>query len=442
MKKHLFFLITLIFALNISCSENNENKQPPEEPKEEPEVPVEEAKYDETGCNYTSYKGLAMAGYQGWFTTETDGANRGWTHYEQGGKFEPGSTNVDFWPDVSEYEKTYETAFTLPNGKKAHVYSPQDESSVDLHFKWMQEYGLNGVFMQRFLVTVRDHRQHITKVFENALKAANKYNKAICVMYDLSGSKGSELDIIVNDFEKMVKDYDLFNNKTNPNYLRHNGKPLVVIWGVGFNDGRSYTVKDVANLVNKLRGNNKKVSIMLGVPYYWRTLDKDTEYNPTLLDLIKSVDIIMPWAVGRYNNDNYASTAPDVLKKDIEWCKTNKVDYAPLVFPGFSWGNLRKDASLYEEIPRLEGKFLWRQVAEARKAGAEALYMAMFDEIDEGTALFKCLRKSEVPGNGPDKKFVGIEDHLPSDHYLWLSGEATKWFNGGQGYSENMPIRK
>ncbi|MGF1587523.1 MAG: hypothetical protein ACFCUM_19585 [Bacteroidales bacterium] len=32
------------------------------------ETEIEEIVYDETGCLYTSYTGLVMAGYQGWFT--------------------------------------------------------------------------------------------------------------------------------------------------------------------------------------------------------------------------------------------------------------------------------------------------------------------------------------------------------------------------------------
>lgn len=53
---------------------------------------------------YKSYRGLVMAGYQGWHNAQGDGANRGWYHYTRKGQFKPGFTNVDLWPDVSEYE--------------------------------------------------------------------------------------------------------------------------------------------------------------------------------------------------------------------------------------------------------------------------------------------------------------------------------------------------
>ena len=44
------------------------------------------------------------------------------------------------------------------------------------------------------------------------------------------------------------------------------------------------------------------------------------------------------------------------------------------------------------------------------------MYLAMFDEIDEGTAFFKCA--NEVPvGESPFLSFEGV----PSDRYLWLA---------------------
>jgi hypothetical protein len=397
--------------------------------------------YDETGCSYTSYDGLVMAGYQGWFNAEGDGANRGWHHYEKHGQFKPGISTIDFWPDVSEYDKTYETDFEFANGKKAHVYSPYDEESVDLHFKWMKEYGIDGVFMQRFVSEIKNPsgKMHFNKVLDNALKAAKKYDRAISIMYDLSGCNSNELNIVYEDWKELQKIFDLFNNKTHPNYLRHNGKPLLAIWGVGFNDNRKYTVEDARNLVADIKNDSNPSSILLGVPYYWRELKWDTENSPLLHPLISGIDIILPWAVGRYNNNSYGK-ASSIIIDDIAKCKSIGVDYVPLVFPGFSWGNLKNQPNNYNQIPRYEGDFLWNQIATAKLAGAKMLYVAMFDEVDEGTAIFKCLKEDNLPLNG-DGKFVGLESGVDNDYYLWLTGQAANWFHGEGNYGIIKPKR-
>src|ERR1043165_6472537 len=89
---------------------------------------------------YMSCNNVLMVGYQGWFNAEGDGANRGWNHYTQDSIFAPGHTKVDYWPDVSDYPVKYKTAFQLANGQPAYVFSSYDESTVDLHFKWMHDY--------------------------------------------------------------------------------------------------------------------------------------------------------------------------------------------------------------------------------------------------------------------------------------------------------------
>ncbi|WP_461104585.1 glycoside hydrolase family 71/99-like protein [Spirosoma koreense] len=401
-----------------------------------------EVHYDETGCLYTQYRGLVMAGYQGWFTAQGDSADRGWHHYEKRGKFEPGYASIDFWPDTQEYPTTYKTAFEYPTGEAAYVYSPYDETSVDLHFKWMKDYGIDGVFMQRFLVEVKSEKgkRHFNKVLMNALKASKKYGRALCIMYDLSGSTAADLDLLVSDWNELQQLFALFDNQENPTYLRHNGRPLLAIWGVGFNDNRNYTISDIQRLVDTLKGPTRKTSILLGVPYYWRTMTKDTERSDLLPAVIKSADIIMPWAVGRYNPTTYKSVATKTLKGDIAWCQAANVDYVPLVFPGFSWGNLKNSPTVYNQIPRQNGNFLWQQVVGARQAGAQSLYVAMFDEVDEGTAIFKTKKEGDLPVNG-DGKFVGIEANLDSDYYLWLTGQAANWFHGLAGYRSQKPSR-
>lgn len=405
-------------------------------------VPFKEVFDNRSSNRYSSYTNLVMAGYQGWFAAEGDDSNIGWHHYGIKGGDSPGPTTIDMWPDMTEYENKYITPFKNENGSNTYLYSPYDEQSVDLHFKWMKEYGIDGVHMQRFLsdVTSDKGKRHFNKVLKNALKGAKKYNRAISVMYDLSGSNSERVAYLEQDWNELVAEFNLLDIEENPTYLRHRGKPLMTIWGVGFNDGRKYSTEDVDNLVDLLKGPTNKVSIMLGVPYYWRTLNRDTEDNPALHQLIRKVDIVMPWAVGRYNISHYN---PNVVAEDIKWAVENSIDYVPLVFPGFTWGNLQKNPKLYNQIPRRKGDFLWKQIAGAKKGGAKSLYVAMFDEIDEGTAIFKVELENKVPINGNlEYKFVGLDNSLKTDYYLWLTGQAARWFHNEGNYNHIKPVRK
>jgi hypothetical protein len=89
-----------------------------------------------------------------------------------------------------------------------------------------------------------------------------------------------------------------------------------------------------------------------------------------------------------------------------------------------------------DEIPRLKGRFLWKQYVEAKGAGATMLYQAMFDEMDEGTAIFKCTNDPPVGKS----RFLSLEG-LPSDHYLWLTGQGGKLLRGEVKVTETMPVR-
>lgn len=419
----ILYLLLAILYIAPSCSTS-------------PKSP-EAQKTNTPAYTYDSYNGLVMAGYQGWFNAPEDGANRGWYHYKGKNGFRPGSSSIDYWPDVSEYEKTYQTEFKFANGNPASVFSSYDESTVDTHFRWMKEYGLDGVFMQRFVNEIKNEsgKHHFNKVLTSAMKAANKYQRAICVMYDLSGMRSGDEKVLLADFDELVKSHNINDQNANPSYLHHNGKPLVVIWGVGFNDGRGYNLNDIQIIVNTLK--EKGFSIMLGVPTHWRTLSGDTTENPKLHELIKQCDIVMPWFVGRYNENTYPPFIKHITE-DIAWCKQNKVDYVPLSFPGFSWKNLKGENT--SQIPRNKGSFLWTQMSNAIKADASALYIAMFDEIDEGTAIFKCA--TEVPVGTQGSTFVPIEDGLKSDHYLWLVGEAGKMLRKEKPVDTTLPQRK
>ena len=381
---------------------------------------------------FKSIRNLVMAGYQGWFNTPEDGAGLGWKHFEKEKEFKPGKCTIDLWPDVSEYEKTYETAFKLPDETPAKVFSSYDASTTDLHFKWMKQYGIDGVFMQRFVVSIRNQKgkDNYNKILNNAVLSAEKYDRAICLMYDLSGMEAGEEDILIRDWKELCEKYKLVSRNNN-HYVYHHGKPLVAVWGIGFNDRRKCGYEQVKKIIDFLK--SEGCSILVGVPTHWRTLTIDAVSDTRLLELVKQADIVHPWLVGRFDNNTYEPYRKSI-EEDIKWCKANGKDYMPVLFPGFSWHNMKKDAP-QNMIPRLGGRFFWKQVKGAVDAGAESLYLAMFDEIDEGTAFFKCTNTPPVG----ESSFITYEGEAP-DHYLWLAGEAAKYLRG-ELRSSRMPVR-
>jgi hypothetical protein len=176
---------------------------------------------------------------------------------------------------------------------------------------------------------------------------------------------------------------------------------------------------------------------MVGVPTYWRELKSDALGDSALHELIRNVDVVSPWTVGRYRDlAGIQRYADKVLIADLEWCRDAGVDYLPVVFPGFSWHNM-KGAAL-DQIPRQKGAFLWAQFAAARRTGAQMAYVAMFDEVDEGTAIFKCT--NDVPPAGRSA-FVTYEG-LPSDFYLRLTGNAAKMLRGAIPLTDSPPVEK
>ena len=389
-----------------------------------------------------SIEGKILAGYQGWFNAKGDGSNLKWKHYGNNAEFYPGSTSVDFWPEMDEIKKSnqYKTAFKYKDDKPAFVFSSADYKTVDLHFKWMKDYGIDGVFAQRFVVGLTRGQSRIDNyntVFDNCFRAAKNNNRILSLMYDLSGTTTANIvETTIKDWKQLVKKYKL-NDPTNPNVLTYKGKAVVSLWGVGF-ENRKYTLENIKELIDFFKNDPEygNCAVLLGVPTAWRTLDRDAVKDPKLHEVIKMADIVHPWTPGRYHNLESADQhKANYTVKDQQWCSENDLMYMPVVFPGFSWANMKNDMTIFNQIPRLKGEFLWRQFYNAISSDTKTIYVAMFDEIDEGTCIFK------VDNNPPvgESKFLTYEG-LPSDYYLWQTGQATKMLRKEIPLSKKQPI--
>lgn len=385
--------------------------------------------------------GKVMCGYQGWFATPTDGSNLGWVHYGFG---KPGQCHIDLWPDVSELEadERFDTPLKLADGTTAQVYSSAHPKTVRRHFEWMSEHGIDGVFLQRFGTLLKDkrYREHHDKVLQNVRDSARAVGRTWCVMYDLSGLRAGEIEsVIMQDWKRLRTELKILDDAT---YQRHAGKPVVAVWGIGFNDDRAYTLEETHALLRFLHDNPEfgKLTVMAGVPWHWRTLDGDATRDAKLHEVLHSADILSPWAVGRYGSpDDAKRRISGVDEADMKWCREHDQDYLPVIFPGFSWRNLSKmrgvEAKL-NAIPRLGGEFLWSQARERIAGGSTMLYIAMFDELDEGTAIFKTTSHVPVGVEG----FV-TEPEVKSDHYLWLTGQIGKALRREIPLTSKSPLR-
>lgn len=99
--------------------------------------------------------GKLVVGYQGWFQTPTDGSpRREWVHWVKDWRNppQPGNCKFELYPDMREYTKTYPSNLArLGNGQPATLFSAWDLSTVNVHFRWMRENGIDTAALQVFI---------------------------------------------------------------------------------------------------------------------------------------------------------------------------------------------------------------------------------------------------------------------------------------------------
>lgn len=382
-----------------------------------------------TAIDATTLRHKVICGYQGWFRCPGDAINRGWRHWSRNGKkLTPDTLTFEMWPDTSELtadEKYAAPGFTFPDRKPAHLFSSAHPKTVERHFEWMKQYGIDGVFLQRFLVELRD--PSIDVVLDHVRKAAEKSGRVYAICYDLSGASKEKLyDQLSADWKRLVDDMKVTKDDR---YLRHGGKPVVFVWG--FYSDR-FSAKLANQIIDFFKADNQYTATLVGgCQWYWRT-DKDAEWAKAF----RRFDAISPWNVGNVTVESGKKhAATGYWKDDIAEAKKTGMAYLPVMYPGFAWTNLRGKDAAKNTIPRLGGEFFWRQFVTTAELSVEMVYVAMFDEVDEGTAIFK------VTNSPPKEGIFATYDGLPADWYLRLTGEGAKVIRGEKKATTALPIK-
>jgi hypothetical protein len=393
-----------------------------------------------SGVDASTMSHKLLMGYQGWFAAPGDGsAQNSWVHWFANNTPTPANARFDFWPDTSELaaDELFSTSMTYSNGSPAQLYSAYKQKTVVRHFKWMQDNNLDGVFFQRFLSDLPGGNLSALRnqVAVNVRVGAETYGRVFAIMYDISGySTNTLVSKLTNDWLYLVNTQRVTNS---PAYLRHRGKPVVAIWGFGFS-GRPDTPDQAQAAINWFKAAG--CTVMGGLPTYWRTLTGDTQTNAAWSSAFRSFDVISPWSVGRYGDSSGADNfRANQIVPDLADCNSHGIDYLPVIFPGFSWTNLNHGP--YNQIPRNGGNFYWRQAYNALRSGCTMIYGAMFDEVDEGTAMYKLApTAAQLPAQGT---FVPLNIdgyNLASDWYLRLADQGGRMLRGEIPLQLQIPI--
>lgn len=375
--------------------------------------------------------GAGVFGYQMWFSAGEDG----WVHWGEGSHSNPapgnGNHHTDMYPYLQDYidngaKLSESNLANLGNGDKALLFTSKDPAVVDTHFQWISEYGIDCMAIQRFgcgfQYQVETDKNHLV----TAQKAAEKYNKSIYVMYDVTGQGGLSYDElykrITTDFVLNVEQSGVASSSA---YAHADGKPVVCIWGItGDVEATNYPSGETASHVIRWF-QERGYFVIVGTP------DNDfTSRTGVYLEPFTMADMVSPWTVGRYNYSGCTKWIQTNGKRDAEFCKANGVKYQPVMFPGFSWIAMLHGGRP-NAYPRQAGEFVWRQALANKALDVDSIYFAMFDEYDEGTAYMKGAADSfEIPEQDYFVTYAADGKWLSNDYYLRTAQKVVQLFKG------------
>jgi hypothetical protein len=368
--------------------------------------------------------GKITVGYQGWFACIGDGAPiDAWWHWSdnEGAAPSPSNNNIKAWPDMTIYGTGYQTAYAaLGDGSPAKLFSSYDQSTVNEHFALMAANGCDTAALQRFDPNGSEGptRNAITAKVNTAAIANNR---KFYIMYDATGWTNMKTEM-PTDWTNVMSQY-----ASSSAYAHQNGKPVVGIWGFGFDDANHpWDAADCLSVVQWFK--DQGCYVMGGVPTWWRTGVSDSRAG--YLDVYSAFNMISPWMVGRIgtaaDSDNFYTQAN---VGDQAYCNSNNIDYQPCVLPG--------DLSANQ---RVHGDFMWEQFYNMVRVGAQGIYISMFDEYGEGNQILNTApTQDQVPANSGLLALDEDGTACSADYYLRLTNDGGRMLKGQIALTATRP---
>jgi Malectin domain len=372
--------------------------------------------------------GKVTVGYQGWFACVGDGAPiNSWWHYS--GTSTPPTpvtltNSIHCWPDLRQFSAGYQTGFTnFGNGQPALLFSSYDQQTVNTHFRWMAENGIDTAALQRFNPTGGEGptRNDMAVKVRNA---AESQGVKFYIMYDVSGWSNMAVEMPGDWTNVMLGQLHITNS---PAYARQNGQPVVCLWGFGFNDANHpWDATSCVPVINWFK--QQGCYVIGGVPTWWRTGISDSRSN--FLAAYSAFNMLSPWMVGRIGNTNDSDWfRANANTGDAAYCLSNGIDYQPCVLPG-------------DTGQRAHGDFMWRQFANLIQVGAQGLYISMFDEFNEGNQIACTAEDASMEPAGSASLYFTLDQdgvRCSSDYYLRLTGDGGRMLKGQIPFTFTRP---
>ena len=362
--------------------------------------------YPTSTADSSTLQGKTMAGYQGWFSCPNDLNDQGWVHWSSGTPFAviPGFPT---WPDVSFYPANSQYAgarckadnVLTQSGNQAYVYSSANPDVVAQHFSWMQQYNIDGAWVQRFLGGGNVPGSHPEWVLAHVRKYAAQYQRLWAIEYDVSELTDANVVATIEADWKWLN--DSAHIRQDGNYVHNAGKPVVIVWGLQCRRSLFPTPDNANTLINFLKN-----------------------------DPVYGGNYVVGGICNQYNTDPAAWTAHIRLYDGLlVWQpQNNAADHAQFTSWGIDW---------YPHAwagHHSAGQEYWTNIYNIVAAGADRFFIGMFDEYGENTAIIPI--SDDPPTLTPA---MLTNQGQPSTWWLQLSGDGKQMMLNQIPLSPTMP---